>query len=63
MKPIWRHFGVLSATATGNADFHSANVRVFDRNGVWVSTMNLGPDLDVANVVHDVRQAMKVKAS
>lgn len=59
MTPIWRRFGVLSATQTGKADFHSADVRIFDRNGAWVSTMNLGPDLNVANVVHDLRQAMK----
>ena len=59
MKPIWQRFHVLSAAQTGNADLHSADVRIFDRKGVWVSTLNAGADLSVPNVVHDIRQAMR----
>lgn len=59
MKPIWKQFHVLSAAETGNADLHSADVRVFDRNGLWVSTLNAGADLSIPNVVHDIRQAMR----
>lgn len=58
MKPIWKDFHVLSAAATGNANLHSADVRIFNRQGVWVSTLNAGADLSVANVVHDIRQAL-----
>ena len=59
MKPIWKLFHVLSAAETGDANLHSADVRIFDRNGVWVSNLNAGADLSVANVLHDIRQAMK----
>lgn len=59
MKPVWKSFHVLSAAETHDADLHSADVRIFDRNGVWVSNMNVGADLSVANVLHDIRQALK----
>lgn len=62
MRPIWKRFWIVSAAKTGNADFHSADVRIFDRNGIWVSTMHAGVDLGVANVVHDIRQALKVES-
>jgi len=63
MKPVWTSFHVLSAADTGNADLHSADVRIFDRNGIWVSNMNVGADLSVRNVLHDIRQAMKTRAA
>jgi cytochrome oxidase Cu insertion factor (SCO1/SenC/PrrC family) len=59
MKPIWKSFHVLSASETHDANLHSADVRIFNRNGVWVSNMNVGADLSVANVLHDIRQAFK----
>lgn len=63
MKPIWKRFGIVSAAKTGKPDFHSADVRIFDRNGVWVSTMHTAVDLSVTNVVHDIREAMKMKTT
>jgi cytochrome oxidase Cu insertion factor (SCO1/SenC/PrrC family) len=63
MKSVWLSFHVLSAAATHNADLHSADVRIFDKNGVWVSNMNVGADLSIANVLHDIRQAMKTRAA
>jgi cytochrome oxidase Cu insertion factor (SCO1/SenC/PrrC family) len=63
MKPVWKSFHVLSAAETHNANLHSADVRIFDRNGVWVSTMNVGADLSIANVLHDIQQAMKIRAA
>lgn len=62
LKPVWKSFHVLSAAESGNADLHSADVRIFDRRGIWVSNMNVGADLSVANVVHDIRQALKTRA-
>jgi cytochrome oxidase Cu insertion factor (SCO1/SenC/PrrC family) len=59
MKPVWKRFHVLSAAETGVADFHSADVRIFNRNGVWVSTMHVAVDLTVANLLHDIRKALK----
>jgi cytochrome oxidase Cu insertion factor (SCO1/SenC/PrrC family) len=61
MKLVWRRFAILPAAETGNADVHSADVRIFDRDGVWRSTMHAGVDLTVANVIHDIRQALAEK--
>jgi hypothetical protein len=61
MKPVWKRFAILPAAETGNADVHSADVRIFDRDGVWRSTMHAGVDLTVANVIHDIRQALAEK--
>jgi protein SCO1 len=58
LKPIWKRFGVVSAFETGNADTHSADVRVFDPNGIWVATQHPGVDLTPANLAHDIRRAM-----
>jgi cytochrome oxidase Cu insertion factor (SCO1/SenC/PrrC family) len=59
MRPVWRAFAVLPAAETGNDDIHSADVRVFDRHGVWVSTLHAGVDLTPANLVHDIRLALR----
>jgi cytochrome oxidase Cu insertion factor (SCO1/SenC/PrrC family) len=59
LKPIWKRFGVVSAYETGNADTHSADVRVFNPEGVWVSTQHSGVDLTPANLVHDVELALR----
>jgi cytochrome oxidase Cu insertion factor (SCO1/SenC/PrrC family) len=58
MRPVWHDFGVLPATDTGNNDVHSADVRVFDRRGTWVSILHAGVDLTPANLVHDIRLAL-----
>jgi protein SCO1 len=58
MGPVWRAFHVLSAAETGDADVHSADVRVYDRAGEWVSTMHLPPDLTPENLAHDIRVAL-----
>src|SRR5207247_6128688 len=36
MRPIWKAFHVVSAEETGTADVHSSDLRVFDRNALWV---------------------------
>ena len=58
LRPVWKAFHVLPAVDTGSADIHSADVRVFDRDGIWVSTMHVGVDLTPANLVHDIRLAL-----
>lgn len=57
MTPVWKRFGVVSAYETGDANAHSADVRVFDPEGIWVSTQHSGVDLTPANLAHDVEQA------
>jgi cytochrome oxidase Cu insertion factor (SCO1/SenC/PrrC family) len=62
LRPVWKDFGVVSAYETGDADTHSADVRVFDPAGVWVSTQHVGVDLTSANLVHDVATALDSEA-
>ncbi|MBD0338134.1 MAG: SCO family protein [Thermoleophilia bacterium] len=57
LRPVWRDFQVLPALDTGSSDLHSAPVRVYDRDGVWVSTLHAGADLTPENLAHDVRAA------
>lgn len=58
LRPVWKAYGILSAVDTGNADFHSSDVRIFNRDGVWVSTQHAGVDLTPQNLVHDIREAL-----
>jgi cytochrome oxidase Cu insertion factor (SCO1/SenC/PrrC family) len=57
MTRVWKRFGVVSAYETGDADTHSADVRVFNPDGIWVSTQHSGVDLTPANLAHDVELA------
>jgi protein SCO1/2 len=59
LRPVWRAFQVLPALDTGSSDIHSAPVRVFDRDGIWVSTLSAGADLTPENLAHDVRSALE----
>jgi protein SCO1 len=59
LRPLWRKFKILSAHETGDPDLHSAPVRIYDRNGIWVSTLHAGADLSVENLIHDVRHALE----
>jgi cytochrome oxidase Cu insertion factor (SCO1/SenC/PrrC family) len=59
LVPIWKRFGVVSAYETGDADTHSADVRVFNPDGIWVSTQHSGVDLTPANLVHDITRALE----
>lgn len=61
MRPVWHDFSVLPAIDTGSNDIHSADVRVFNRAGVWVSTLHAGVDLTPANLVHDIRLALRAE--
>lgn len=59
LRPVWRDYYVLSSLDSGNSDVHSAPVRIFDRDGTWVSTLRPGQDLTAANLAHDARQALR----
>jgi protein SCO1 len=59
LRPIWRRYGILSALESGNAETHSASVHVYDRTGVWVSSLHPGIDLTPANLAHDIRRALR----
>jgi protein SCO1/2 len=58
LRPIWRAYGILPAIDTGNADVHSSDVRIFDRQGIWLTTQRRGQDLTATNLVHDTLLAL-----
>jgi protein SCO1/2 len=62
LKPVWRDFQIVSAYESGDADTHSADVRVFDREGKWVATLHAGADLSPANLAHDIVTALTSRA-
>jgi protein SCO1/2 len=59
LRPLWQAFHIVPAADTGNADIHSADARVFDRRGIWVSTFHAGVDLAPGNLAHDLLLALK----
>jgi cytochrome oxidase Cu insertion factor (SCO1/SenC/PrrC family) len=59
LRPVWKSFYILAALDSGDADTHSAPVRIFNPNGKWVSTLHPGVDLTPANLAHDVRVALR----
>lgn len=59
LRPVWRSYGIVPAVDTGDADVHSADVRIFDRRGVWVSTLHTAVDLTPANVARDIETALE----
>jgi protein SCO1 len=60
MRAIWRAFHVIAAEQTGNADVHSSDyARIYNRRGMWVSTLHVPVDLTPANLVHDIRVALR----
>jgi cytochrome oxidase Cu insertion factor (SCO1/SenC/PrrC family) len=58
LRPVWKAFHVLSALDSGDADTHSAPVRVYSPEGEWVATLHAGADLTPGNLAHDVRVAL-----
>lgn len=55
MRAVWKSFKVLSSLESGEDTLHSAPVRVYSEDGVWVSTLHAGVDLTPANLAHDIR--------
>lgn len=58
LRPAWDAFAVLSSLDSGSDDLHSAPVRIYDREGTWVTTLRAGVDLTPAALAHDVRVAL-----
>jgi protein SCO1 len=59
LRPVWHAFHIVPAADTGDADIHSADARVFDRRGIWVTTFHPGVDLTPRNLAHDLLTALK----
>ncbi|MGH3034651.1 MAG: SCO family protein [Gaiellaceae bacterium] len=58
LRRAWREFQILPSEETGVDEIHSAPVRLFDHEGVWVDTLHAGQDLTPGNILHDVRLAL-----
>ena len=59
LQPVWDDYLVRSSIDTGSSDNHSVPVRLYDREGVWVSSLRSGDQLSADNLVHDVREALR----
>ena len=59
MRTLWRGFQILSSLESGKDALHSAPVRVYSRDGVWVATLHAGADLTPENLAADVRVALR----
>ena len=59
LRPVWDAFSVVSALDSGDDDVHSAGVRVYDSEGMWVSSLHWGVDLTPENLAHDLTLALR----
>jgi protein SCO1/2 len=55
LRPVWEEFQIAASFDTGIDTLHSAPVRMYDREGIWVSTLHAGADLTIENLLHDIR--------
>ena len=58
MRPVWDAFQIMPSADSGSDDLHSAPVRIYDRDRVWVATLNAGADLTPASLAHDLGVAL-----
>ena len=58
MRSLWSEFQILASLESGEDTVHSAPVRIYDRESVWVATLHAGVDLNEANLLHDIRFAL-----
>lgn len=59
LRPLWRSLYLLPSLDTGRDTLHSAPLRIYDRDGVWVATLHAGADLSEENLIHDIRHALR----
>jgi protein SCO1 len=58
LRPLWNALQILPSLDTGRDTLHSAPLRIYDRDGVWVATLHSGVDLTEENLLHDIRTAL-----
>ncbi len=58
LRPLWKELNLLPSVDTGRDTLHSAPLRIYDREGVWVATLHPGVDLTEENLLHDIRAAL-----
>lgn len=59
LRSVWKSFYVLASLDSGQDSLHSAPVRIYDSRGTWVTSLHAGVDLDEANLLHDIRGALR----
>lgn len=62
MRSLWHQFQILASLESGEDTVHSAPVRIYDRESVWVATLHAGADLTPQNLAHDIRVALEARA-
>ena len=60
MKHVWESFQILSSFETHTDTLHSAPVRIYDGDSMWVATLHAGVDLTPTNLAHDIRVALRL---
>jgi protein SCO1 len=58
LRTVWDSFQIVPSVESGEDDIHSAPVRIYNSDGVWVSTLHPGVDLTPENLAHDLSQAL-----
>jgi cytochrome oxidase Cu insertion factor (SCO1/SenC/PrrC family) len=58
LRPLWTALQLLPSLDTGRDTLHSAPLRIYDREGIWVATLHAGADLSEENLLHDIRSAL-----
>lgn len=58
LTPLWRDFQVLATAISGDDSLHSAPVRIYSRDGEWLSTLYAGSTLTTESLDHDLRLAL-----
>ena len=58
MRRVWARFQILSSLESGEAEIHSAPVRIYGTGLAWLATQHAGVDLSPRNLAHDIRVAL-----
>lgn len=58
LRPLWEAAQILASVDTGDDDTHSAPLRIYGRDGLWIVTQHPGADLSPDNLAYDIRLAL-----
>lgn len=58
LRPLWTALQILPSLDSGQDSLHSAPLRIYGRDGVWLATLHAGADLSEDNLLHDIRAAL-----
>ena len=58
LRPLWNALQILPSLDSGKDNLHSAPLRVYNPEGIWVATLHAGVDLSEENLLHNIRLAL-----